>query len=106
MGMIDSVIQKVLSERLASRGLDWIDVRSVRLSKADKTFDLDILLDGEEKPLGVKLRYDVRDDTLRLTGVETGKRWITEVLQLALIAKGGTFALPGGMVGMLLKVLI
>ncbi len=106
MGMLDSVIQKVLAEKLASRGLDWIDVRSVRLSKADKSFDLEIMLEGEERPLSAKLCYEVKDDALHLTGLETGKRWITEVLQLVLIAKGGTIPLPGGMVGMLLKVLI
>lgn len=104
--MLDSVIQKILADRLESRGLDWIDVRSVRLSKAEKTFDLDIMLEGEERPLAVKFRYEIRDESLNLTAVETGKRWITEVLQILLVAKGGAFPLPGGMVGMLVRVLV
>ncbi len=106
MGMLDSVIQKILSDRLQSRGLDWIDARSVRLSKAEKAFDLELMLDGEERPLHARLKYEVKDDELHIVGVETDKRWITEILQLVLIAKGGHFPLPGGMVGMLVKVLI
>jgi len=106
MGMLDSVIQKILADRLESRGLDWIDVRSVRLSKAEKSFELELMLEGEERPLVARLGYEVREDTLALTAVETGKRWITEVLQLVLLAKGGTIPLPGGMKGVLLKLLI
>jgi len=106
MGLLDSVIQKILADRLESRGLDWIDVRSVRLSKAEKTFELDLMLEGEERPLVARLRYEVRDEALHVTGVETDKRWITEILQIVLLAKEGTIPLPGGMKGMLLKLLI
>ena len=106
MGMLDTVIQKILADRLESRGLDWIDVRNVRLSKAEKLFELDLMLEGEERPLQAKLHYAIKDEALHITSVETSKRWITEVLQLVLVAKGGAFALPGGVVGMLVRVLI
>ena len=103
---MESMIQKLLADRLEKQGFDWVEVKAIRFSKADRRFEVDLQLDGEEATLPAIVDYEVDGETLRITRLSTGKRWITEVLQLIVQAKGGTIPIPSGMKGAVLKMLI
>jgi hypothetical protein len=103
---MNGIIEKLLADRLEKQGFDWIEIKSVSFSKSDKRFDVELALDGEDAPLSASVFYEVDGDRITVTRVETGKRWITEVLQFVLLAKGSSFPLPTGMKGSLIKTLI
>ena len=103
---MESMIQKILADRLEKQGFDWVELKGIRFSKADRRFELDLELDGEESTLPVILDYEVEGETIKIVNITTSKRWIKEVLQLVLLAKGGAFPIPTGMKGSLVKMLI
>lgn len=106
MGLMESMIQKLLADKLEKKGFDWIELKAVRFSKAERRFEIDLALDGEESTLPAIIDYEVEGDLIKIIRLTTSKRWITEVLQLVVMAKGGVFPIPTGMKGSLVKMLI
>ncbi len=106
MGLLDSTIHKALANKLDEREFDWVEIRSVKLVKSENQLHVELMLDGEDETVLAILDYEIAEEQLRIVTVKTDKRWITEVLQLVVVAKGGVVPLPSGIAGMAVKMLI
>jgi len=104
--MIDSVIRKALEARIAAHGLSWVKLRHFELRSADKKLLLEVDLEGEPAPVLVTASYRVDAEGLTIEGVDTSKKWLTEVAHLALAKHGGKIELPGGLVGTMARAIL
>lgn len=102
-----SLIQKAIQSKLASSGLDWVKLESFNLSSRDKTVNLELSLEGEAEPVKAEIRYSLAaENMIVIRDIITSRKWMTEALKLALLKTGDRFALPGGLKGAMLKVLL
>lgn len=97
------ILLRAIEAKLQSAGLNWVRLQSVQLRTKDKTIAAELLLEGETGPLSVEARYEIAGDDLRIVGLNTSKKWLTEAGNLALLKTGGKFPLPGGIGGKLIK---
>lgn len=104
--MIDSVLRKAIETRISQAGLDWLKLRSFELRSTQKTVALQVDLAGEDRPVELAARYRVEDGAVVVESVEASRPWMTEALSLALIKHGGRIALPGGLVGKMVRSLL
>jgi|GEM_PF-1279626 len=105
--MTESLIMKALQAKLASSGLDWIKLESFQLSSRDKTINAEVMLEGEDRPVKLEVRYTLGSgNSVVIRELITNRPWMTEALKLAMLKTGNRFELPGGLKGKLLKVLL
>lgn len=97
------IIAKAIEAKLHSAGLNWIKLQSFHLSTKEKTITAELILEGEPLPVSVQAIYAITGDLIRIVAIETSKKWLTEAATLGLLRTEGTFPLPGGLVGKLLK---
>lgn len=102
-----SLIQKAIQAKLSSSGLDWVKLDSFSLSSRDKTVILELSLEGEDQPVRAEIRYSLAaENMIVIRDIVTSRKWMTEALKLVLLKTGDRFALPGGLKGTMLKVLL
>ncbi len=108
MSATDTILTKAIQSRLEASGLDWIKLETLHFVRAEKHLTLTILLDGDPGPVTVDFHYSVSSDyaSLSITRIEASRRWITESLRLALEKTSNQIPLPGGLKGLVLRVLI
>ncbi len=104
--MIDSVIRKALESRIAAHGLHWLKLRHFELRSAEKSAVVDLDLEGESEPVRVTAGYRVEADAVVVESVECSKKWLTEVLSLALVKHGGRVPLPSGIAGAVARMVL
>ena len=105
--MTESLIMKALQAKLASSGLDWIKLESFHLSSRDKTINAEVMLEGEDRPVKLEVRYALGSgNSVMIRELITNRPWMSEALKLAMLKTGNRFELPGGLKGKLLKVLL
>lgn len=100
------VLVKFLEAKLHSAGLSWIKLQSFQLRPKDKTVSVELLLEDEPAAIAVTATYLVEGDNLRITSLNTSKKWMTELASLALVKTGGTLPLPGGIQGKIIKFIL
>jgi hypothetical protein len=100
------ILTKLIESKLHSNGLNWLRLMDLRFSPKTKSVAAEVFLEGEDKPLSLQAAYRVDGDFLEITQVETSKRWITEGLLLTLAKTGGKIALPGGLKGKMIRMLL
>ncbi len=102
-----SLIQKALQAKLSTSGLDWVKLNSLSLSSRDKTINLELSLEGEDQPVKAEIRYSLAaENMIVIRDIVASRQWMTEALKLVLLKTGDRFALPGGLKGRMLKVLL
>ena len=107
LNMPVSLIAKAIQSKLSASGLDWVKLESFTLSSREKTISLELRLEGEDKPVKADIHYSLgTGNTVEIREVETSRPWMTEALKLVLVKTGNRFALPGGLKGKMLKVLL
>src|SRR5688572_26575903 len=105
--MTESLIMKALQAKLASSGLDWVKLESFQLSSRDKTINAEVMLEGEDRPVKLEVRYALGSgNSVMIRELITNRPWMSEALKLAMLKTGNRFELPGGLKGKLLKVLL
>jgi hypothetical protein len=97
------IVLKAIEAKLISAGLDWLKLQSLQLRPKEKRISAELVLEGESGPIGIEVTYQVDGDFMKITTLETSKKWITEVLNLALAKTAGQVELPGGLKGRLIK---
>ena len=104
--MTDTLIFKAIQAKIASSGLDWVKLESFSLSSREKKVELEVTLEGEERPVKVEVQYSLgADKAIVIREVETSRKWMTEALKLVLLKTGNRFELPGGLKGKMIRVL-
>ncbi len=104
--MTAEIIRKAVSAKLASEGIDWAKLDTLKIDKKEKAVHADVSLEGEEHPIAVSARYTLGDAAVQLETFETTRPWITQALRLALKKHGGNIPLPGGMQGTMIRMLL
>jgi hypothetical protein len=105
--MTESLIMKALRAKLVSSGLDWVKLESFQLSSRDKTITAEVSLEGEDRPVKVEVRYSLEgDNTILVRDILTNRPWMTEALKLAMVKTGSRFALPKGLKGKMIRMLL
>ncbi len=97
------IVLKAIEAKLISAGLDWLKLQSLQLRPKEKRISAELVLEGESGPINIEVTYGVEGDFLKITSLETSKKWITEVLNLALTKTAGQVGLPSGLKGRLIK---
>ncbi len=100
------LILKLLESKLHSNGLNWLKLMDFRLSSKTRTISAEVYLEGEDKPLSLEATYLLEGENLVITTVVTGKRWMTEGLNLALAKTGGRIELPTGLKGKMIRMFL
>jgi hypothetical protein len=103
---LNPVIQKALDAKLSQLGIDWLKVESLVICSADKSVFATVVLDGEPDSVELTALYKLEGDQFVVESVETSKIWMSKALQLALDTKGGSFTVPSGMAGMVVRMLL
>lgn len=103
---MSQILQKALEARINQAGLDWVKLQTIEISSESKTIRADVVLDGEPEAVNLRVHYLLDDEGIAITDVETSKKWITEMLHYALIKKGNRFPMPGGIKGMVARMIL
>ena len=105
--MTDNLIFKAIQARLASSGLDWVKLDSFSLSSRDKKVNLELSLEGEDRPVKAEIHYSLGgDNAVVVRDILTSRKWMTEALKLVLIKTGNRFELPGGLKGKMIRMML
>ncbi len=100
------LIRKAIEAKIASLGLDWLELRSFQIHSSRKTVSASVLLEGEQEPIQVDAGYLVVGNKLVVTSVEASRKWVAEAAKLALKKTGGSYELPGGITGKMIRLML
>jgi hypothetical protein len=97
------LLLKAIEAKLNASGMDWLKLQSIQLRPKEKRLAAELLLEGETGPVSIELFYTINADCIKIASLQTSKKWLTEVLSLALAKSDGQLPMPGGIKGRLIK---
>jgi hypothetical protein len=100
------LIRKAIDSKIAALGLDWLKLQSFKIHPKEKTLTATVMLDGEMEPIHLEASYALSGNQFKVLAVRTSRKWVTEAARLALAKTGGTFDLPTGMTGTMIRMLL
>jgi hypothetical protein len=100
------LIRKAVDAKISSLGLDWVKLESFQIRSKDKTISADVLLEGETEIIHVEATYAVIGSQISVLTVSSSRKWVAEAARLALAKAGGSFDLPAGITGMLVRLFL
>lgn len=104
--MTDAIIHKLIQKRLHDQGIDWVILRTIRISREEGELTAEIELEGEVDPIEVILSYELEKSGILIRGANASRPWVTGVLRAILASKGGRFPFPAGMMGSMARMVL
>jgi len=100
------LIRKAVDARISSLGLDWVKLESFHIRSKDKTISADVLLEGETESIHIEATYEVIGSRISVLTVDSSRKWVAEAARLGLAKAGGSFELPSGITGILVRLFL
>jgi hypothetical protein len=104
--MTAEIIRKAVAAKLASEGVTWATLESLKIDKKEKAVYGDVSLEGEPGPIAVTAHYTLEPDHVQIDTFQTTRPWVTHALGYALLKHGGKIPLPGGMQGTMVRMML
>ena len=103
---MNPIVRKALDAKLQNLGVDWLKVETLVIRSADRSVFATITLEGEAEPIELTMLYELEGNDIVIESLEASKAWMSKALKLALTARGNRIALPSGLAGMAVRMLL
>ena len=103
---MNPLLRRALEAKLEDLGVDWLRVESLAIRSSEKSIAASVWLEGESESVEVTVLYRLEGDDLVIEEIEASKLWMSKSVALFLAKRGNRLALPGGMKGKTLRLLL